>query len=272
MSIKSIHYKLPHVYALEVLREIKDSANLPLIIGGVDKSTNQRAEYAVKLNASERMTVQARMFELIAALMAIELELAVVKPAVIEIGQDFLDVNKGKEYFLKCSKSLGYNYGSEFIKGMLILDNKISLNVKQQEQAQEILAFDMLIGNVDRNAEKPNMITDGTKLVLLDHELAFSFVRVLTFLRNHTPWEFNEEDKGVFFKHCLYNRVKSHIDRLDGFCEKMTRFDTSFWDKVKSIIPEEWYSEDEFDSIKSHVDSMVANRHKFIQNIKMLLS
>lgn len=272
MSIKSEQYKIAHVYAVEVISEIADSANRPLIIGGVDKSTSERSEYAVKLNASERMTVQARMFELIAAFMAIELELHVVEPVVVEISDEFIDIVKGHDYFLKCSKSLGYNYGSSYITGLLILDNKIPLTARQKEQAQEILAFDMLIGNVDRNAEKPNMITDGTRLVLLDHELAFSFVRVLSFLRNSEPWIFNEEDKSMFFKHCLYTRVKGHIDRLDEFCEKMTRFDGGFWDSVRSNIPPEWYSQEEFESIRGHVDLMVAHRHDFIQNIKLLLS
>ncbi len=272
MSVKSEQYKLAHVYAVEVIYEITDSANLPLVVGGVDTNTSERSEYAVKLNASERMTVQARMFELIAAFMAIELELYVVEPVIVEISEEFIDMVKGQDYFLKCSKSLGYNYGSSFIKGLLILDNKILLTAKQKEQAQEILAFDMLIGNVDRNEEKPNMITDGDRLVLLDHELAFSFVRVLSFLRNSEPWSFNEEDKSIFLKHCLYTRVKGHINRLDEFCEKMTRFDASFWESVKSNIPEEWYSQEEFESIRGHVDLMVANRHDFIQNVKLLLS
>lgn len=263
---------MPYVYALEVLHEITDSANRPLLIGGVDKSTQQRAEYVIKLNDSERMTIQGRMFELIAAFMAMELELIVVEPAIIEVSQEFVNISRGKDYFEKCSRSLGYNYGSAFVKGMLILDNKISLSIKQCEQAQEILAFDMLIGNVDRNAEKPNMITDGTQLVLLDHELAFGFVRVFPFSRNQEPWEFDEHDKSIFFKHCLYNRVQGHIDKLDGFCDKMTRFDADFWNKVQSIIPTEWYSDDEFITIKSHVDSMVLNRQRFIQNVKLLLS
>lgn len=255
-----------------MIYEITDSANLPLLVAGINKCDSIRSEYAVKLNASERMTIQARMFELIAAFMAIEIDLNVVEPVIIEITEEFVDLVKGKEYFLKCNKSIGYNYGSTFVKGYLIVDNNIGLSDRQKEQAQNIIAFDTLIGNVDRNAQKPNMITNGDNIILLDHELAFSFIRVLSFLKNKTPWVLNEEDQTIMIKHCLYSRVKGCVDKLDEFGEKMTRFDEEFWENVRSNIPDEWYSHDEFIEIKTHVNSMIENRDEFIKNIKHILS
>ncbi|MDF2858018.1 MAG: hypothetical protein K0Q87_3869 [Neobacillus sp.] len=272
LSIKSKQFTLAQVYAVEVIHELIDSANLPFVVGAIDKTTHERAEYVVKLNASERMVPYGRMFELIGSFMAIELDLSVVVPVIVDVSEDFIELQKGKDHFLRCSKSLGYNYGSEFVKGLSILDNHIALTGKQKDVAQEILAFDMLIGNVDRNAEKPNMITDGNKLLLLDHEAAFAFVRALPWDKNIEPWNFNELDKGVLFKHCLFSRVKGNIGQLDGFSEKMTRFDDDFWERAKSIIPNEWFSEDSFNIIKAHVDLMVKNRATFIQNIKLLLS
>lgn len=272
LSIKSKQFTLAQVYAVEVIHELTDSANLPLVVAAIDLTTNERSEYAVKLNASERMLPHGRMFELIGAFMAIELELSVVVPVVVNVSEDFVDLQKGKDYFLRCSKSLGYNYGSGYIKGLLILDNQIALTAKQKEMGQEILAFDMLIGNVDRNAEKPNMITDGNMLLLLDHEAAFAFFRAMPWDKNSEPWNFNELDKGVLLKHCLFKRIKGNIGMLDGFCEKMTRFDADFWDRAKTIIPEEWFCEDSFSTIRAHIDLIVENRVQFIQNIKILLS
>ncbi|QQT55312.1 hypothetical protein I6I98_08680 [Sphingobacterium multivorum] len=272
LSIKSKQFTLAQVYAVEVIHELTESANLPFVVGAIDKATHERAEYVVKLNSSERMIPNGRMFELIGAFMAIELDLSVVVPVIVDVSEDFIELQKGKDHFLRCSKSLGYNYGSEFVKGLLILDNHIALTGKQKDVAQEILAFDMLIRNVDRNAEKPNMITDGNTLLLLDHEAAFAFVREMPWDKNIEPWNFNELDKGVLFKHCLFSRVKGNIEQLDEFSEKMTRFDDDFWDRAKSIIPNEWFSEDSFNIIKTHVDLMVKNRAVFIQNIKLLLS
>lgn len=272
MSIKSPEYKLAHVYVVEVLRELLDSANRPLLVAAIDQSTGLRSEYVVKINASERMTPVARMFELVAAFMAIELDLLVVEPVVVDIGQDFVDAVQGRDFFLRCSKSLGFNYGSAYRGGLMTLDNAIALTSRQKEYAQEIVVFDMLIGNVDRNAQKPNMITDGNQLVLLDHELAFGFVRVLPFLRNQQPWVLDEEDRSVMMRHCLYSRVKGQVDRLDDFCEKLIRFDSDFWEHVRIHIPDEWYDADAFASIVGHIDLMVENRQEFIRHIKILLA
>lgn len=272
MSIKHENYKLPHVYAVEVLREIQDSANLPLLVGAIDRSTHLRSEYVVKLNASERMSAKARMFELVAAFMAMELGLNVVEPVVVELGHELAELVVGNSYAVKCSRSVGLNYGSLFVKGGIILDNKIALTSKHKLQNQEILFFDTLIDNVDRNSLKPNMITDGDKLILLDHELAFSFLRVLPFHRNNEPWVFNENDQSMFLKHVLYARTKGQVDRLEKFSEKMIRFDERFWAIVRLNIPDEWFCEEEFIGIRTHVDSMVDHRREFIQSVKLLLS
>lgn len=183
-----------------------------------------------------------------------------------------MDAALGKEYFQRCNSSLGYNYGSTYQSGLLILDNKIALTSKQKEQTQEIVAFDLLIRNTDRSQEKPNIITNGSDLVLLDHELAFGFIRVLPFLRNQQPWLFDEEDKTVLYNHCLYSRVRGQVDRLDDFCDKMISFDSDFWSRVRELVPVEWYSAEEFESIKGHVDSIVEHRKEFIQNLKLLLA
>ena len=125
MSIKVPEFKLSYVYAVEAHKELQDSANMPLVVSAVDVESGIRDQYVVKLNDSERMHVQGRFRELVAAFMAIELGIPVVIPAVIEVGQDFVETLRGKEYFGKASRSLGYNVGSEYLKNMPTLDNYI---------------------------------------------------------------------------------------------------------------------------------------------------
>lgn len=62
------------------------------------------------------------------------------------------------------------------------------------------MAFDTLIDNADRRREKPNLLWRGQDLVVIDHELAFAFSRLigtpadpfsdttLAFLRDHPLW------------------------------------------------------------------------------------
>lgn len=107
MSIKLPEYNLAYVYALEGHDEMENSANMPILVSAVNKTTGVRGDYMVKLNASERMHKEARMKELIAAFIATELEIPVVVPAVINVSQEFCNTLKGKSYFQKATRSLG---------------------------------------------------------------------------------------------------------------------------------------------------------------------
>lgn len=147
--------------AIAAHEQLPNSANKPVIISGISMETGIKDDYVVKLNASERMHKEARLRELLAAFIAMEMELQVVEPAVINITQEFAINQLGQVFHQTVSNSLGYNVGSRYVPKYITLDNTISLTVHQEEAAQNIFAFDLLIQNNDRNYEKPNMITDG---------------------------------------------------------------------------------------------------------------
>ncbi|WP_028295365.1 HipA family kinase [Olivibacter sitiensis] len=272
MSIKLPDFKLPYVFAVEGGEELKNSANQPLIVAGIDKETVERGDYVVKLNASERMHKESRMRVLIAVFMAIELGISVVMPAVIEVTDNFVETLRGKAYYVKASKSLGYNVGSEYEKSHFILDNQITLSNELEKLGQHIFAFDVFIENVDRNHAKPNMITNGKNLVLLDHELAFGYATTPAFLRNPTPWVFSDGDRGWMTKHCLYQRLKGKIGEVDAFKERMVTLDGSFWDKARTLIPQEWFVGELFDGIVARSTSLIAHKDEWINEIKQLLA
>lgn len=260
------------MYAVEAVHELTSSANMPLVIRALDTETGVMGDYVVKLNASERMHRQARLRELVAAFMAMELGIPVVIPAVIDISQGFVETLRGKEYYGKGSRSLGYNVGSEYVKNLPTLDNHIALSDAQKRIAQHIFAFDVLIENADRNFLKPNMLTDGNTLIMLDHELAFSFTMTLRFLRNPTPWNIVEADLKWIEKHCLHGRLKGCVDGLTDFRDKIVNLDADFWHKVSQLIPAEWFDEELFTEIRNHCDGLVAHRDEFTNSVKQLLA
>ena len=116
------------------------------------------------------------------------------------------------------------------------------------------------------------MLTDGSTLVMLDHELAFGFTLTPSFLRNPTPWAIAENDQGWMMAHCLHGRLKGCVDELADFSDKLVNLDAEFWDKVSGLIPAEWFDEALFTEIRNHCDGMVAHRDEFIRSIKQLLA
>ena len=218
------------------------------------------------------MSKEARMRELIAAFMAMEMGLKVVEPVVIDISSDFIGTIMGKQYYSKMNSSRGNNVGSKYIKDYIILANEIALTPQQEVCAQYIFGFDLLIQNADRNFQKPNIITDGNELVMLDHELGFGFIFVPSFLRNGDVWDFKDVDLEWITKHCLFNRLSGKASELENFSAKIAALDDHFWDKTYKLIPVEWMNDEQYENIKQHILLLIEHKEEFITNIKSILS
>ncbi|TAE87752.1 MAG: hypothetical protein EAY81_03785 [Bacteroidetes bacterium] len=273
-KITTPNYYLPIVEALTALDEAKDSANKPILLIGVDQKTGEKGEYYVKLNAAERMQYgNAKCKELIAAFMAMELDLPVVPPAVVNISSEFVATTQGKPYFQVVSSSIGYNVASKNVLGMQTLSPSQKLYPKQLKLAPLVFAFDILIQNPDRtfdNGGKPNILTDGEQFVLLDHELAFGFSDPFVLGKNNTPWHINATDMRWIRNHILFKHIDHQSTNYNLILDKFSIFDAHFWKQIDNLVPHEWKT-DITVSIKQHVDSMIENKSKFVQSLNQLI-
>lgn len=173
-DILSGDFKIPIIKALTAHETFVSGANKPLLITGVDEN-GRKGDYVLKFIGAERMSNEASMRELLAALIAIQMGIKVVTPVVILVSPEFVELIDEQDTLQIARKSLGYNYGSEYLRTHTTILPSQEL-ITQLTQAQTIFAFDITIQNPDRNSEKPNMITNGTEIVIYDHECAFSFV------------------------------------------------------------------------------------------------
>lgn len=255
--ITNAGYRLPVVFAQRLDGKFGNSANQPLLISGVDKMTAEKGSYAIKLKAAPRMSEEASMRELLASFLAMEMGIPVVEPVIIEITSEFVELLKGSPSWAVGNKSLGYNYGSRYIRDYSILLLNKPLTDHQLPLAQDALAFDIFIQNSDRTNEKPNMLTDGRNLVILDHEIAFGFI----FAPFLTPniWEMQEQHKNWISQHCLHPLVKGKYYDYEAFASKFDVITDGFWQKAWELIPEEWRT-DQFDIIRKTLTGIIANR------------
>jgi hypothetical protein len=181
LKVTDPNFKLPVIYPTEIVGELTSGANCPVHTRGFDRDTRKKNEYVVKLRDSERMSdPAAAMRELLAVYIAIEMDIPVAEPVVVEITPEVAELtldNSLKQRFLN---SAGLNFGTLHLGlGFQVFVLLASFPPKLERQAQQLLAFDLLIQNPDRTKEKPNMLTDGTHLVGIDHELAFSYASIL---------------------------------------------------------------------------------------------
>ena len=133
----------------------------------------------------------------------------------------------------------GANFGTRYLGfGYQVFALLSSFPPKLHRQAQQLVAFDLLIQNPDRTKEKPNMLTDGTHLVGFDHELAFSFDKVLFAPVN--LWQQTGDLRQWIDKLVLMPHVKGSKFDYDGFAERISRLNDPFWNRVEAVMPAEW--------------------------------
>lgn len=268
IKITDQNYTLSIVQALGHLKEFESGANKPVLVIGVDES-GIKGDYVVKLRGAERMSNEASMRELLAAFIAMQMEIPVVTPVVVHISNDFVDLLKGNDAWKNASSSIGYNFGSKYLKDFLIMPVNQQLNSHQLNNAQTIFAFDILIQNSDRRKEKPNTLTNGNEIVILDHELAFGFIFDL--FKDPHPWKIKEKDLEWIGLHYLLPKIRHKDFDFDEFSKRLDNLDENFWNTAWGLIPDNWRS-DQFNLIKNYFTAILENKASFILKLKKLMS
>ncbi len=262
-------YRLPEIYALRFNENFSQSANKPVLLSGIDKLSHEKGDFVVKFRNAARMSPDASMRELVASFIAMQMDIPVVEPVIVEIIPSFVDLLKGNDSWAVANRSLGYNYGSRYIREHTTLLLNKGLNNHQLPFAQDIFAFDMFIQNPDRTKNKPNLLMEGNNMIILDHEIAFGFVFAPFITAN--LWEMKVDDKTWIRQHCLFPHIKGKEYNFEGFSAKLDNLTKTFWDKAARLLPEEWRS-DQFATIKNILSRICADRKHFISELKNIMS
>lgn len=265
-------YRLPYIEALADFNLMETGTTEPMGIRGVDIHTGKRGQYVVKYVNSSRMTAKSSCRELLGGWMAREIDIQVVEPVIVNISGEFVKLLLGKNGYQSALKSIGQNFGSVYEAGYNLFPNmRFSLDSNMLEQAKMVFMFDMFIANADRGAGKPNVLSNGTDLMVLDHELAFSFADILAFLRSKTPWIIGIAEREMYERHYFYPLLRRQEVDFSQQVDKLVAFNGSFWDKALSLIPTQWRTE-ELDTIKLYLDSIVDNRSVFATELTKILA
>lgn len=268
MKVTDPDYYLPVVDALNPFDLFKYGTTAPLAVWGVDSNSGERSRYVVKFKNSGRMSPASSAFELIASWMAMELGLPAVEPALINISPEFIELTmKGRDGYRNAAQSQGINFGSKYVEGYTDIPIPVILPATDLlETAKMIYVFDLFIANTDRGHQRPNVLSNGSQLLIFDHELAFSFLQILPFMRNPTPWLLNDADRDLYRNHIFYQLLKDLIPDLSPQVKKLACFGASFWDKVIEKLPAEWKSEMVLEIIP-YLTSIVNNRDYFAKSL-----
>ncbi|MEX0812612.1 MAG: HipA family kinase [Chitinophagales bacterium] len=265
-------YRLPVVEALNSFDLFETGTTAPMAIWGVDSDTGERDRFVVKFKKHNRMTPVSSAFEFLGAWMAIEIGLPAAEPVVVNISDDFVSTLLGRDGYKAASQSLGFNFGTRYNSGITQIPQiGFKLNDTMLEQAKLLFAFDLFIQNIDRGHQKPNVGTNGEELFVYDHELAFSFIHQLPFLRSKTPWVLSSAESELYKKHFFYKRLKEEQIDFTAQVDKMDCFNDYFWNEVFTKIPKE-FQVDKIKYVISYLKLTLDHRSEFVNSLNKIIA
>lgn len=270
MKITDVSYLLPMVEAMTPGQRVKgENQNESQVVRGVIQQTGLKGDFMVKYMASARMYPEAAMRELLALFIAMEWDIPTPKPAIIHISEQFALLFINEPNLEVVSKSIGWNFGSEFLDHSFDFHPEISMNQHEKDHAKEILLFDLFIQTGDRSNIKPNMRTNGINVFPLDHELSFGFA--MDILPNPKPWQFAEKDRVWIEKNVLWQLLRGQAFDFQKLSLNIDRLNSIFWNKAMTIIPPSWQGT-EFTKIRKTLELITENKTQFIHEVKTVLA
>ena len=160
--------------------------------------------------------------------------------------------------------SIGVNFGTELMKSMIILGSSAQLPESSICDALKIFAFDGLIQNPDRSAANPNMYRRSGKLIVIDHECAFSFLTAI--LKPLKAWQLGPSD--FMDRHALrYQLASADLDWATCW-EAFRTLNKPFFQEVRDSLPAEWHGEEDVNAIEAHVLRVLEHTAEFEEELR----
>jgi len=174
--------------AVRFCRPMSSGRTKPCLLACADVS-GVECEVVVKLGGQE-MPPTSMVCEIMAALLARDLGLATPEPVVVEVDAGFHACVPSElpEWRQRFRESHGRNYGSLFVGGGTAtwpVDRRPTADT--MDTAADIMLFDAIIMNPDRRADNPNLLHTKSAIYVYDHEMAFSFLRMIA-SEDGCPW------------------------------------------------------------------------------------
>jgi hypothetical protein len=194
-------------------------------------------ELVVKLRAGIEHGQVGLTCELLASLLAGDLDLPIPSPAIVVIEEDLASPIVLPEFAKLVRQSVGLNFGTDKLPpGLNTWPKDRAIPVMLRALAAEIFAFDVLIQNPDRRRDNPNILWKSEELYIFDHDLAFSFV--MPTIGWQPPW--TGEGLKFFEEHIFHRGLKGteiNLNRLMRAFEAVT--DERLQEHL-DVVPNEW--------------------------------
>jgi hypothetical protein len=224
-------------------------------------------EVVVKLKAGIDQGATGSAAELLASLLARQLDVPVPEPMLVAVDPGLADGLTDPTLCDHIRRSAGVNFGCRLLTGGYeTWPVGKAIPVALRQTAAELFAFDVLIQNPDRRRNKPNLLWRGDELYAIDHEAAFSFVYdVLGMADTH------DVSSLPFLKdHVFFDQLRGREHDLSRFAGALDTVSDSRLNEIMGAIPNEWQSTGTA-SMRRHLGAAASSADQFVEQVRRVL-
>jgi hypothetical protein len=252
--------------ATTFLKEFDSGSTKPCVFSCEDLSGNPNGEYVAKFRATVRGGDNGLCFEFLASQIAALLDIPAPKPAVIQFDKELADSIEDLAVKDRVERSLGLNFGTQYkTPGYTTWPKGDPVPPPLRQLAAEIVAFDVLIDNADRGAQKPNILYRNDEVFVIDHETAFAFTRLMGL----PPDEWTTERIKFIYDHPFYPALRGQALELDRFAANAERLTAEEIAAISAAVPA-GFGKDHLEKIATHLASARSQLNKMLEAIRRI--
>ena len=258
--------------AVGVVNILKGGSTLPPIMEVVDDKGEPQELHVVKVfKPSNIEQYQPTNKEFYAYTLAEEFDLLRPKAALIYVDDSIIQDLQKREIYANFGLKAGYYYGCEY------LSNAVSYEVSklgsfETWELARIFAFDVLIRNMDRRVNKPNILLYEQDFHLIDHELSLNIPsdkEGTFYLDPKRSQVFCTGDRRhIFYPHLKAANKKEGIEFAE-FREYLKHLDVSLLSTIAKQLKEQ--DTEDVVYIINYLNCIKQNENQFINLLKQLL-
>jgi len=244
--------------AMAFMRVLETGTTRPCVFACEDDAGNTD-EYVVKLRNDVRAS--GLCFEYVAARLAHHFELPMPDSALIGLSLDLAVAQKSNAVICdRIIRSAGLNFGTRYLVGLTTWPTHRRVPHHQRQEASSVLAFDALIDNADRRTAKPNLLAGEHRLFIIDHELAFGFVRLVNI---PIPWR---ERLRFLRDHPLFDGLRGTELELSSFTNRLLALSDDIIDAICTEVPVD-FGREHLPAIAKHLRAVRDDSQAFVAGL-----
>ncbi len=244
----------------------------PCIVSVTDENGNYLKDfYVIKIFQDHRRSHTCK--EVYASVLAQHFDLKMPEHVLVEVSNTLICELKKEEKYKNWNVTEGVFFASKYLEGAKSFTDTISLKQYDYWEIGNIFAFDVLIMNLDRQRENPNVILKNDNIYIIDHESSMNISKPFDvyLTQNHWDYTINANKGGHLFGQHLRELVKKDRVTFDEFIENLRKLKPDLLYSFAAQLAENDYEPLDIQNIVSYLTDVKRNESQFLQLLDKLL-